>query len=167
MHSVFVQTVIGEDSPNVIDSLAQFTRGQGGEWLMTKISKLAGRFTAMMKVSIPADSEAALKEGLEKEFPELTFVYAPTREAVAGETVTKTLVIDCDDRPGLTRDITRLLADLNLQTENMEFHRFPVTLVGRTVYSAKMTVTMPSDMNAAVIEQELVGLSEGVRVSFE
>lgn len=167
MKSVFVQTVTGKDKPHVVKSLAEVTRSMGGEWVKSKIVRIAPQFSAMMLVSIAEAREAELKSALEEAFPDLHFSYAVADEVVEGQAVAGTVVIDCDDRPGLTHDINTILADLNLKAENMEFHRLPVALLGRTVYTARMTILFPDDGVRKEFVERLEGLAERTRISFE
>ncbi len=167
MKSVFVKTVTGKDKANIVKSLAEVTRSLGGEWLKSKLIRMAPQFSAMMLVSIDEEKEAELKTALEEAFPDLAFSYASADAVVEGQGIVATVVIDCDDRPGLTHDINGILSDLNLKTESMESHRLPVALLGRTVYTAKMTVLFPDDSIKEQLVENLESLSERARVNFE
>ena len=167
MNAVFIQTVIGENSADVIKTLAHATRQQGGEWLSAKVSKLDGRFAALMKISIDPDKEAGLKDALKAEFPDLDFTFSPASETAAVQTTATNLTVDCTDRPGMTRDLNKLIAELGIEVEYIETHRFPVSLMGKTVYSAKLTVIMPEGMTAEQLEEEFKVICEEVRVTFD
>lgn len=167
MATVFITTIVGKDKPYLIKSIAEITRTTGGEWTKSKVAKLDDQFAAMMKVVIDDSKEQELKDRLEKTFPELTFFHSPTKVYIGDEYETVTLVVDCEDRPGLTHDITKVLSDLNLEAEDMEFHRLPVTPVGGTVYTAKLTVKIPDSMEKSRLAESIESISDCTRVHFE
>lgn len=167
MATVFITTIVGKDKPNTIKDIAEITRSLGGEWSKSKVSKLDNQFAALMKVVIDEDNEQPLKDKLQSAYPDLHFFHTPADDISEGEIQTVTLTVDCEDRPGLTHDITKVLSDLSLEAENMEFHRLPVTPVGGTVYTAKMTVKIPESMTQENLAESIESVSDCIRVNFE
>lgn len=166
MKSMFITTILGPDSPGVIKALAHTTRGLGGEWTTSKVMKLDGQFTAMMKVVIDESVEAKLKETLEKEFTDLQFIYAPGLEKKTALTETINLVIDCKDRPGLTKDINNILSNLDLVVEHMEFSRAHVSSIGEAVFTAKLAVAVAEGTDGETLAEEIESsLSDDIRVN--
>ena len=165
MSSNFITTVYGPDIPGILKALAQTTRSQGGEWLTSKVIKLDGRFAAIMSVVIDREQEMTLKSTLDEEFPSLRFVYSPANTTCREATKTINLVVDCIDRPGLTADLSNILANLDIQVENMECKRFPMDGINDTVFSAKLTLAVPEATESEIIAGEIETLSEEVRVN--
>lgn len=165
MKIMFITTILGPDSPGIIKSLAHTTRGLGGEWLTSKVIKLDGQFAAMMRVVIEPASEEKLKAELEKTFPDLQFVYAPSHTDEDKPTKVMNLVVDCSDRAGLTKDINNILHNLDVVVENMEFNRVHVSTIGQAVFSAKVSICVHEDRNCDNIVEELEALSDDVRVT--
>ncbi|HBG19882.1 MAG TPA: transcriptional regulator, partial [Desulfobulbaceae bacterium] len=56
-------------------------------------------------------------------FPSLHFIYAEHSETPRAATKTINLVVDCIDRPGLTGDLSNILANLDIVVEDMECKR--------------------------------------------
>lgn len=167
MKNIFITTIIGEDKPNTIKDIAELTRSLGGEWTKSKVIKMDNQFAGLMRVSIDEKDEQGLKDKLAADYPDLHFSHAPARSPNDQETRPVSLTVDCEDRPGLTHDITKVLSDLNLEAEDMEFHRLPVAPVGGTVYSAKMTVLVPEDMDEARLTEALESVSSCSRINYE
>lgn len=165
MKSIFISTITGPDSLGIIKSLAEATRGFGGEWLTSKVMKLDGQFTALMKVSIEASQEQQLKDGLSSKFPDLSFKHSEVRSPSQEPTKIINLEIDCIDRPGLTKDITNILSNLDLTVENMEFNRVHVSSIGEAVFSAKLALAVPENTSSETLAEEIESLSEDVRVN--
>ncbi len=165
MRTNFVTTVYGSDVPGVIMALAQATRSQGGEWLTSKVIKLDGQFAAIMSVLVDTELEMNLKLTLEEKFPKLNFVYAATRTINQEMTKIINLVVDCIDRPGLTGDLSNILANLDIGVENMECKRFTMDGINDTVFSAQLTLTVSEAADSESIAGEIEALSEDVRVN--
>lgn len=161
----FITTVYGADIPGVLRSLAHVTRSNGGEWLSSKVIKLDGQFAAIMSVVVNEDQEDALREALETEFSDLTFVYTHARAVQHEVRKTINLVVDCIDRPGLTGDLSNILSNLDLGVENMDCKRFDMDGIGETVFSAKLTLAVPEGWNSEDIAGEIETLSEDVQVN--
>jgi len=164
MRTNFITTVHGPDIPGIIKALAQTTRSQGGEWLTSKVIKLDGRFAAIMSVLIEEKTEMALKSTLEREYPSLQFVYAEAQATHQEVTKIINLVVDCIDRPGLTGDLSNILANLDIDVENMECKRFAMDGINDTVFSAQLTLAVPEGAESEIIAGEIEALSEDVRV---
>jgi glycine cleavage system regulatory protein len=165
MSSNFVTTVYGPDFPGIIKALAQATRSLGGEWLASKVIKLDGQFAAIMNVVVAKEQEEGLRAALREQFPSLTFIYSPPGSQLRVGTKTINLLVDCIDRPGLTGDLSTILANLDIRVENMDARRFAMDGIGEPVFSAKLTLIVPEATVSETIAGEIEALSEDVRVN--
>src|SRR6266851_6013313 len=59
-----VMTVIGEDHPGLVKTVAGIVADQGGNWLESRMARLGGQFAGVLRVQIPAEKEAALVRSL-------------------------------------------------------------------------------------------------------
>lgn len=165
MKALFTTVVTGPDNVEALRSLASETRNFDGEWLVLKKIKLDGRFAAIMRVSVPASEEANLKQALESAFPEFSFDHYPADQNSSVPTATIRLEIDCLDRPGLTRDISDYLNRLGLVVEHMESTRHPIGAVTSTMYSTRVTLAAPPEVEAAEIAERIESLSSNIKVT--
>src|SRR6266536_3588833 len=60
MERLLVMTVIGQDRPGLVDTVAGLVAEHGGNWLESRMSRLGGQFAGILRVEVPADKEAAL-----------------------------------------------------------------------------------------------------------
>jgi len=164
MKSIFISTVLGPDTPGIINAIARTTRGLGGEWATSKTVKLDGQFTAIMKVEIDSENETILKTELEKTYPQLQFFYAPALTTEKKPPKIVSLEVKCKDKPGLTKQITGVLQNLKVNVENMEFNRFHVLEMGGNVFSANLDVVLPENITEDNVADEIESLSNDVRV---
>jgi glycine cleavage system regulatory protein len=164
MQHKFITTVLGTLQPNLLQSLAQVSREIGASWETSKVIKLDGQFVAMMRVMIDVDKEASLKQALEQQFSQLTFVYAEFEHQSIHLSTECKLTLDCNDRSGLTHDINEILSDLDVSVDHQECYRVQVSSLGKTVYSAKMTLRLPESVTKALLVSQLETLSDNIRI---
>ena len=165
MKEIYISTVSGPSTPGIIKSLAQTTRAHGGEWIASKVMKLDGQFSALMKVSIEQKNVQPLKLALRDDFKDLQFMESAALSPTHEQVKSIDLEVDCKDREGLTRDISNIIFNLDLVVENLEFNRFPVSTFGESVFSAKLTVGVPEGTSALAVAEEIEAISEDMRVS--
>lgn len=165
MKDTYISTVVGPSSPGIIKALAQTTRDHGGEWIASKVMKLDGQFSALMKVCIEQENVLPLKTALAEQFSDYHFFYSPASSASNQRSRSIDFEVDCKDREGLTRDISNIIYNLDLIVENLEFNRFPVSSFGESIFSAKLTVGVPERMSAQAVADEIEAISDDMRVN--
>lgn len=165
MKSMFVMSVMGPDSPGAIKSIAEVTREIGGEWTRSKVMRLDGQLTAMMKVVVDQENEARLQAELTRQFPELQLSFTPVLNPRDVPTKSISLVVDCQDRPGLTKELNRVLANLDLVVENMECNRVHISSIGQAAFTARVALTVPEGLSSEAVADEIEALAEDMRVT--
>ena len=60
-----VVTVIGKDRPGLVESVSAVVEAHGGNWVESRMSRLAGEFAGILRVSVPAAGVEALSKSLE------------------------------------------------------------------------------------------------------
>ena len=64
MQRSLVMTVIGQDRPGLVESVAGLVAEHGGNWLESRMSRLGGQFAGILRVEVPAEREAPLVAAL-------------------------------------------------------------------------------------------------------
>jgi len=57
-------TIIGNDRPGLVESVARIVTDHGGNWLESRMAQLAGQFAGILHVEVPAAQEAELTTAL-------------------------------------------------------------------------------------------------------
>jgi len=166
MKNVYITTVLGPDRPDILKSLAIVTRGWGGEWLNSKVMKIDGQFTAMMKVTIEQEVEGKLKAELQEKFKDLTFIYTEAASGKEKPLETINLVVECKDRSGLTKDINSIISANDLQVDRMDLDRYEVSGIGVAVFCAKLAISVAEGTDKEAIAAYFEEMPDDVRVNF-
>ena len=157
MQRLLVMTVIGQDRPGLVESVAALVAEHGGNWLESRMSRLGGQFAGILRVEVPGEKEQALTAGLKKlESRGLTIVVYPDQPkpsaAPASESV---LEIVGQDRPGIVREISHALASFGVNVEELQTECASAAMSGETLFKARARLSIPSSCNAAEIRQKL------------
>ena len=79
MQRLLVMTLIGQDRPGLVESVAALVAEHGGNWLESRMSRLGGHFAGILRVEVPSENELPLVAALKKlDSRGLTVVVHPT-----------------------------------------------------------------------------------------
>src|SRR5690348_15202643 len=111
MQRSLVMTIIGEDRPGLVESVADLVARHGGNWLESRMSRLGGQFAGILRAEVPAEKQSALLGALKTLESKGLSVIAHT-DAVGALPAGPLSVLDIvgQDRPGIVREISRALA---------------------------------------------------------
>jgi len=164
MDSIFLVSVVGKDKLNTLNSLADLTHSHQGKWLSSRVVKLEGLFSSIIKVEVPESETEALQAAF-KALPDLQLAVYPAGEQSTVKSTDVNLVIDAEDRPGLINDITQLLVENGIHVNKMECNRLSVPGAGENVFSAEFDIQVPEGVNTTNVIDEIESLKPRVVVS--
>ena len=113
-----VLTVIAPDKAGQVERIAQCIADHSGNWLESRMSRMAGQFAGILRVAVPAENYAELVaslQGLARYDIRVLIAESGIEPSCTWKPIAMELV--GNDRPGIVRDITRLLADLGVNLE--------------------------------------------------
>ena len=121
MQRLLVMTVIGQDRPGLVDSVAALVAEHGGNWLESRMSRLGGQFAGILRVEVPSENESPLVAALKKlESRGLAVVVHPDQpKPLPTSTRQSVLEIVGQDRPGIVREISHALAGFGVNVEEL------------------------------------------------
>src|SRR5262245_47571042 len=123
MQRLLVMTVIGDDRPGLVESVASLVAERGGNWLGSRMSRLGGQFAGILQVQVPTEQEAPLlRELADLKSKGLTVVVhsEPAAASTAPRSQTRRLDIVGQDRPGIVQQISRALARFGVNVEELQ-----------------------------------------------
>jgi glycine cleavage system regulatory protein len=170
VQTLLVMTVIGQDRPGLVESVADLVASHGGNWLESRMSRLGGQFAGILRVEVLAEKEAALVTSLKALGPRgLTVVVhsdQPKREPPRGRV--RILEIVGQDRPGIVRQISHALASFGINVEELQTECSSAAMTGETLFKARAKLRLPESADVDQIRQNLekIGSDLIVDVSF-
>src|SRR5262252_2600304 len=121
MRTALVVTIIGEDRPGIVERVSELVLGADANWEESRMARLAGKFAGILRVNVGAAGAPALEsalEGLEAHGLKVIVERSGADDQPAFRTVV--LEIIGNDRPGIVRDIARLLAGRGVNIEELD-----------------------------------------------
>ena len=122
MPTSLVLTVLGEDRPGLVESLASIIAAHDGNWLESRMAQLAGQFAGILRTSVPDTNAAALinaLQGLTSRGLQFVVVRSSTDEP-AQNSRWLTLDLVGNDHLGIIRDLARTLAQRGINIEELQ-----------------------------------------------
>jgi len=156
MQRLLVMTVIGEDRPGLVESVAAIVAEHGGNWLESRMSRLGGQVAGIVQVSVPAKQEAALSKALSGlDARGLRVVVHSDVSQVVAEAPASVLEIVGQDRPGIVRQISHALAAFGVNVEELHTDCTSAAMSGETLFRAQARLSIPETCNVAALRREL------------
>ncbi len=161
-----VLTLIGPDRPGLVEAVAAPIAAHGGNWLESRMAHLAGQFAGILRVEVPDANAAALAaalRALETQGLRLTLETGPTLAAPAAR---RMLVVDLVglDRPGIVREISRVLAERGVNIEELVTDRTPAPMSAEMLFRSRARVNVPDAVDAGELRGRLERLAQDLMV---
>ncbi|NOY43057.1 MAG: glycine cleavage system protein R [Planctomycetes bacterium] len=152
-----VLTILGEDRPGLVDSIANTIAEHGGNWVESRMAHLAGQFAGILRVEVAPEQAEALTaaiQALASSGLESVVHTNPTVSALSESPVVR-LSLTGQDRPGIVREISRVLAAhaVNVEELNTECHRAANS--GQSLFQADAQLRLPAGVSIDVLREAL------------
>ncbi|MDE3736472.1 MULTISPECIES: glycine cleavage system protein R [Pseudomonas] len=160
-----VLTVIAADQPGLVERVAQCIAAHGGNWLESRMSRMAGQFAGILRVAVPAEGYDELVEGLQGLSAHGIRVML-AQSGIEPSCTWKPILLDLvgNDRPGIVRDITRLLAELGVNLESLITEVVPAPMSSEPLFHAEAVLAVPLTLSLDVLQAKLETLADDLMV---
>lgn len=166
MRTTLLLTAIGADRIGLVESLAQKIATAGGNWEESRLARLAGQFAGIVLVTIDADRTDQLIASLrELESVGLQVSSRAVMEPEAAPTGTRVrLQITGADRPGIVRDVSRILTEQGVNVEELESSVGSAPMSGEATFVARARVLVPPTLSSSSLRTALETLGNELMV---
>ena len=152
-----VLTILGQDHPGLVDSLAAIVAEHGGNWVESRMAHLAGQFAGILRVEVlPAQAEAltaAIKNlnstGLE------SMVCADLTSATATSGTIAQLDLMGLDQPGIVRKVSQVLAAKGVNVEELATECTAAPNTCQSLFHATAQLRLPEGLEVESLRSAL------------
>jgi glycine cleavage system regulatory protein len=146
MKSYLIMTVLGSDRPGLVNSLADTVARHGGNWLESRMARLAGQFAGIVRIECPTASVDGLLHELQAPGISGLTVQA-VREAVEAPLNRRTLIVDVvgNDRPGIVRELASAIANAGGNVEELTTGLESAPMSGHPMFRAHGVISIPEN----------------------
>jgi glycine cleavage system regulatory protein len=160
-----VLTVFAPDKPGQVERIAQCIAEHGGNWLESRMSRMAGQFAGILRVGVPAEAYDSLVDalqGLSAHGIRVLIAESGIEQSCTWKPIAMELV--GNDRPGIVRDITRLLSEQGVNLERLVTEVRPAPMSSEPLFHAEAILAVPLTLSLDVLQSRLETLADDLMV---
>lgn len=165
MTTALVLTLIGADRPGLVEAVSEAVLRHDGNWLESRLARLAGKFAGVVLVTVPDEREAELTADLGRLAEKGLRVVV---EPAVDEPVAKPRVLELElvghDRPGIVKEISQLLASRGVNVEELTTHAGSAPMSGYVIFRAKARLIVPSGLDVDELAQSIEQVANDLMV---
>ncbi|MFZ5493955.1 MAG: glycine cleavage system protein R [Verrucomicrobiota bacterium] len=163
-----VMTILAADRPGLVERIAACVADHGGNWLESRMCRLGGRFAGIARVEVPAEKLAALQRALHGLAADDVRILV---ESGAGATpaagMVATLELVGNDRPGILRTVSGVLAAHGVNVEELSSECVSAPMGGGELFQAKARVLVPADAKLEAVRADLEKIAADLMVELK
>jgi glycine cleavage system regulatory protein len=166
MLTTLVMTVLGADRPGLVQLIAACVADRGGNWLESRMCHLGGQFAGIIRVEAPADRADELKRALQRLEVEglRVIVHAGHDPAGPARGMVVALELVGQDRPGILRQVSAVLAAHQANVEELASERVSAPMGGGTLFQARATILVPDAGRIPALRADLEKIAADLMV---
>jgi len=160
-----VVTVIGKDRPGLVESVAAAIEAQGGSWVESRMSRLAGQFAGILRASVPATNVDALSGALEALHSDgLRVVIERGVEESVDEGYAIVLELIGSDRPGIVHKVSEALAARGINVDELNTECDGAPWSGDALFKARAKLRAPQTLDLDQLREGLEAIAGDLMV---
>lgn len=163
-----ILTVIAADKPGLVESLAEAISRHRGNWLDSRMARMAGQFAGILRVEVPTGAVEALRVELEN----MSSAGINVQLAISGqaeEPAPGTLLLSLvgNDRPGIVHEVAAVLARHGVNIEQLDTRREPAPMSADPLFRASIRLGLSTHTDSEALRADLEQLTDDLMVEFE
>jgi glycine cleavage system regulatory protein len=161
-----VLTILGPDRPGLVEQIARLVADHNGNWLESRMAHVAGHFAGILRVEVDADQAEALSTslaGLAQSGLD-TIIHPDPTTALPDNRPLVHLDVMGQDRPGIVREISRVLASLDVNVEELATECRAAAETGQPLFHAEAQLRLPPHVTEATLRQSLEAVAADLMV---
>lgn len=169
MDRSFVFAVIGPDRPGIVELMSDLVVAHGGNWLDSRMAALGDHFVGVALITVPEEKSDEFSAALRQvENSGLRVMLEPTDKAdVRPSTPNLAIKLMGHDRPGIVREISRVLHRHGINISELNTSAVRVPMSGETFFRATAELQVPEGFSIDKLRTDLEALSHEIMVDLE
>jgi len=160
-------TLTGPDQTGIVANLARITTDAGGNWLDSRMMRLGGHFSGLVRVALPDNKTAAFSDetqsfleerGFQAAIHELSETPAPER----GRSFA--IRVSGQDHPGIVHGIFTVFKESGVNVEELSTGLTAAPWSGTPIFEAEARLFVPVSISLDKLQEDLEALAEDLLV---
>ena len=164
MLTSLVLTIAGPDRPGLVNLIAERATAHGANWLESRMANLAGQFAGIV-LQVPAERIDALVQSMD-EFAGAGLRITALRGATGNPGALRRLHLELvgQDRPGIVRDISGVLARHGVSIDELVTDCVSGSMSGENLFRAQAKLHVPAQVETHALRRVLEDLANDLMV---
>lgn len=164
-----ILTVIGDDRPGLVESVADVVVRGGGTWNRSSMSRLGSKFAGIVEVGVSdelADQLTSDLVGAATDDLQITVERSGTIGDDVRGTVTHLELVGLD-RPGIVHEVSVALAGLGVSIDELTTTTSSAPMSAEELFEARAVLTVPADVSHDDLDDRLSQIAEQLMVDID
>lgn len=165
-----VLTLVGPDRPGLVGGVSDVVRRHDGNWLESRMSHLAGQFAGIVLIDIAEDRSEQLLHDLQQLSDQGLKVVTELDASPAAATPEGnlwTIAVVGNDRSGIVREVTSVLAAHDVNVEELITECTDAPQAGGKIFKAHARLRLPEGLNVELLQEELERLATDLMIDLQ
>jgi glycine cleavage system regulatory protein len=160
MGTSLVVTIIGNDRPGIVERMSEVVLAAGANWEESRMARLAGKFAGILHINVAPANAETLASGLRAMSSDgLTVVIERSGQPADESSRTVRLELVGNDHPGIVRDISRVLAQHQVNIEELDTGVSGAPMSGEQLFRARAHLRLPAGVTTEWLRERLEALA--------
>lgn len=164
MKRSLVVTILGPDRPGLVQALSEVVADAGGNWLESRMARMAGRFAGILRVECEDAAVAALEQAVQRVEGLSVQLQRVEPEDPAGRQSMEIDVVG-NDRPGIIRELSAAIAGAGGNVEELSTTLESAAMAGHPIFHARGVVSLGEAEGAERLVAAIEELGEDLAVT--
>jgi len=163
-----VLTVLAQDKAGHVERIANCVAEHHGNWLESRMARMAGQFAGILRVDVPAVNRAELVQALQQLSAHGIRVLVEQSGSAQSEVLKRVILsVTANDRPGIVRDISKVLAAQGVNVERLSTDASPAPMTNELLFTAEAQLAVPETVNLDALQESLEALADELMVDLK
>ncbi len=169
MAQYYLLSVVSDDKPGIIKSIAQAVADRGGSWQESRLAQLDGQFAGIIRISVAPENATALEaelsnlaaQGIQVRMQPLQGLQSASHHQHARFTLAG------PDRNGIVRELAHAFAQHNINVQELTTCCSSMPYSGDPLFEASGQVEIPSGQDLDPIREKLDVIADDLALDIQ
>lgn len=169
MKKSMVISVLGDDTPGLVESLSKLIVSHDGDWIESRMASLAGKFAGILSIDLPSSNIESFKTALlaAKDLGlQVLFEESHELSSVQEKQHFKIELLG-QDQPGIIHKISSALAQIHANVDELHTEVIEASMSGESLFKANIELHIAADIDSNQIQDQLEEIANELIVDIE
>lgn len=169
MRTSVIVTFIGDDKPGLVERLSNIVNRYHGNWLESRMNKLAGKFAGIVQIGVEEEHADDLIVALKELQPMGLSLLVEESEDRLPERPARVLRLSILglDRPGIVHEVSQALAQQFINVAEMATDVTTAAMTGELLFTAEASIEIPESVDLYRLEEQLDSIGAQLAVDID